>query len=502
MSIIQTLKDEIIINNSDNKVFTQGVVTSIGDGMLMISGLINASYLDIVEIVTTDSELQSSAKAVIFEINKDTCKAVLLSLKSVYAGQIVRLKGEKLNINIDPYKTGIIYNALGEIIVGSNIVEVNNLVSLKIEDEAPQMMNRKPVSRPMSTGILAIDCLANIGKGQRQLIIGDRQTGKTSIAIDTIINQKDSNTISIYCAIGQKQSNVALIYQQLKDKGVVDNTVMFSAGAHESIAMQYLVPFAAVTLGQYLMNQGKDVVIVYDDLSKHAVAWRQLSLLLKRPVGREAYPGDVFYLHSRLLERGGQLEDSVGGGSLSALPIVETQANDVTGYIPTNVISITDGQIYLEASLFNKGVRPAISPGLSVSRVGGAAQSSAIKKNAGKLKLELSQYRELASFSQIGSGLDAKTKATLDHGALLTQSLIQKNLNPLNYAQQVARLRVVNLPAIKKVDKNTLTSIFSDLDENFNFGEISKDINDGKWNEDLAKISDDMLNKFMIKYQQ
>jgi F-type H+/Na+-transporting ATPase subunit alpha len=394
----------------------------------------------------------------------------------------------------------VVYDALGKVILGNSDTNPGNKIKLAIESEAPKLMDREPVSRPLNTGILAIDSLANVGLGQRQLIIGDRQTGKTSIALDTIINQKGKGITCIYVAIGQKQSTISRIYQTLKEKNALDYTVIFTSPANSSIAMQYLVPFSAVSLGQYLMEKGEDALIIYDDLTKHAVAWRQLSLLLKRPVGREAYPGDVFYLHSRLLERGGQLEERVGGGSLTALPIIETQANDVTGYISTNVISITDGQIYLESTLFNQGIRPAISAGLSVSRVGGAAQSKAIKKNAGKIKLELSQYRELASFSQIGSGLDAKTKRVLDQGKLLTQVLIQANQSPLSTMQSVARLRIVNLSKMFDL-KERVNEVILKLDEAVALGlfdEIEMEIEKGKWDDSYGKIIDDKLNEYFL----
>jgi F-type H+/Na+-transporting ATPase subunit alpha len=494
MTLIENIQNEILKQNLPNESlsYKEGVVTSFYDGVLVIKGLSSCSYLEEIETV--------SGKAIILEMDKFSCKAISLSDKSIPAGSKVRSYNQILSLELDPTLRGVVYDALGKIVLG-NFSNLQEKIKLQIENEAPKLMDREPVSRPLNTGILSIDALANVGLGQRQLIIGDRQTGKTSIAIDTIINQKNKNITCIYVAIGQKQSTISRLFQTLKEKGALDYTVIFTAAANSSIAMQYLVPFSAVSLGQYLMEKGEDALIIYDDLTKHAVAWRQLSLLLKRPVGREAYPGDVFYLHSRLLERGGQLEEKVGGGSLTALPIIETQANDVTSYIATNVISITDGQIYLESTLFNQGIRPAISAGLSVSRVGGAAQSKAVKKNSGKLKLELSQYRELASFSQIGSGLDAKTKKVLDMGKLLTQILIQGNQSPLNVAQEVGRLRIVNLPKMFEL-KNKVSEILLKLDEaviNGIFGDISEQLNNGKWDDTYVEIVDNALVNFLNK---
>jgi F-type H+/Na+-transporting ATPase subunit alpha len=504
MSLINQIKNDIENQTqSDFLNYKKGIVDSYSDGVIIVSGIVGLSYLEELEVFSLGNSIQ---KAIVLELENDNCKAVVLGDMSISAGSEVKTYGKILNLKIDPNIRGVVYDALGLIKLGEiEELSKSKLVELKIEDEAPKLMDREPVTRPLNTGILAIDTLANIGMGQRQLIIGDRQTGKTSITLDTILNQKGKSVTCIYVSIGQKQSSVSKIQQFFKDNKASEYTIIFSAPASSSVAMQYLVPFSAVSFGQYLMNKGEDVLIVYDDLSKHAVAWRQLSLLLKRPVGREAYPGDVFYLHSRLLERGGQLIEKVGGGSLTALPIIETLANDVTGYIPTNVISITDGQIYLEASLFNKGIRPAISAGLSVSRVGGAAQSKAIKKNGGKLKLELSQYRELASFSQIGSGLDVKTKQVLEHGAFLTNSLIQSNGYPLSYIQEVARLRIGNLKIDQgRIPNSKVVTLMKQLDEEVANGlfeeRLSNYINNGKWEEEYGLEIDKVLNKFVENF--
>ena len=495
MKLLEELNNSLVDNNKIE--YQQGVVTKVSDSVLEITGISNCQYLEVVSIA--HNGINSSA--VVLELNKDYVKAILLDEEQVSAGAKVRSTNQLLKINIDPSKKGVIYDALGNIQLDILDQPSSELIELLLEDLSPELMDREPVTRPLQTGILAIDSLVNVGKGQRQLIIGDRQTGKTSIAIDTIINQKGKNVTCIYCAIGQKRSDIINTVTNLKKNNALEYTVIFNASADSSVALQYLTPFAAVTYGQYLMNQGQDVLVIYDDLSKHAVAWRQLSLLLKRPVGREAYPGDVFFLHSRLLERGGQLVEEVGGGSLTALPIVETLANDVTGYIPTNVISITDGQIYLEPSLFNAGIRPAISPGLSVSRVGSAAQSKSIKKNAGKIKLELSQYRELASFSQIGSGLDEATRKTLEHGNVLTRSLIQKNNSPLHAVQMIARLRLCNTNFFDKKKNDAIDKGLLLLDEtiiSISNEQLTK-INDGNWDDSLEVYIDSIISKFILE---
>jgi F-type H+/Na+-transporting ATPase subunit alpha len=494
MQILEELKNSL--TEKDFNQYQQGMVSKISDSVIEITGLKSCQYLEVLEI----SNNGINSLAIVLELNEAIVKAILLDEGIIAAGSKVISTNQLLKLKIDPSKRGVIYDAMGNIQLDLLNQNANDKIELFIEDSAPELMDREPVSRLLQTGILAIDALVNVGKGQRQLIIGDRQTGKTSIAIDSIINQKGKKVVCIYCAVGQKRSDIIKTVTNLKKNSALDYTVVFNSSADSSVALQYLTPFAAVTLGQYLMNKGEDVLVVYDDLSKHAVAWRQLSLLLKRPVGREAYPGDVFFLHSRLLERGGQLIDEVGGGSMTALPIVETLANDVTGYIPTNVISITDGQIYLEPSLFNAGIRPAISPGLSVSRVGSAAQSKSIKKNAGKIKLELSQYRELASFSQIGSGLDEVTRKTLEHGNVLTRSLIQKNNNPLEVIQMIARVRLCNTNFFDKKSNKEIDRLFLLLDDHIltNIGPKSEAINNGDWEESLEAHIDEINNQFIL----
>jgi F-type H+/Na+-transporting ATPase subunit alpha len=495
MQILDELKNSLV--STEFQQYQQGIVTKVSDSVIEITGINSCQYLEVLEVINHGV----NSPAIVLELNQDVVKAILLDESIVSSGSKVISTNKLLKLTIDPTKRGVIYDALGNIQLDLLNQPTSELLELMIEDSAPELMDREPVSRPLQTGILAVDALVNVGKGQRQLIIGDRQTGKTSIAIDTIINQKGKNVICIYCAVGQKRSDIIKTVTNLKKNSALDYTVVFNSSADSSVALQYLTPFAAVTLGQYLMNKGDDVLVIYDDLSKHAVAWRQLSLLLKRPVGREAYPGDVFFLHSRLLERGGQLVEEVGGGSLTALPIVETLANDVTGYIPTNVISITDGQIYLEPSLFNAGIRPAISPGLSVSRVGSAAQSKSIKKNAGKIKLELSQYRELASFSQIGSGLDEATRKTLEHGNVLTRSLIQKNNNPLQAVQMIARLRLCNTNFFDKKKNDVIDKGLLLLDETISnsWDDQLSMINDGKWDDELEKHIDSIVNRFNLE---
>jgi F-type H+/Na+-transporting ATPase subunit alpha len=492
MQLLEHLKNTL--TETPNNSYQKGVISKVADYVVEITGISSCQYLEVLEINSNGI----TSQALVLELNSEIIKAVLLNETNVNSGDAVISTNKLLKLEIDTNLRGVVYDALGNIQLDLSNNPRQAKVSLLIEDEAPLLMDREPVSRPLETGILTIDALVNVGKGQRQLIIGDRQTGKTSIALDTIINQKNKNVICIYCAIGQKRSDVIKTASTLKKQGAMDYTVIFNASADNSVASQYITPFSAVALGQYLMNSGQDVLIIYDDLSKHAVAYRQLSLLLKRPVGREAYPGDVFFLHSRLLERGGQLIDKVGGGSLTALPIVETLANDVTGYIPTNVISITDGQIYLESTLFNSGIRPAISAGLSVSRVGSAAQSKSIKKNAGKIKLELSQFRELASFSQIGSGLDEATKKTLSQGNILTRSLIQKNNNPLLAIQMIARLRLANTDHFKFSNNQKIDSQFIELDE-YILGHITPElqaINEGQWTDELALYLDSVIKEF------
>lgn len=409
-----------------------GTVLSVGDGIACIRGLDSAMYGEIVIF-------ESGIKGMVQDIKRDTIGCILFGTdEEITAGTKVKRSYKKAGIPVGEQYIGRIVNALGEPIDGKGTIAADDY--RLIEQPAPSIVERKSVSKPLETGILAIDSMFPIGRGQRELIIGDRQTGKTSIALDTIINQKGKDCICIYNAIGQKASTIAKLVADLQKQGAMDYTIVVCATASDAASLQYIAPYSATAIAEYFMYQGKDCLIVYDDLSKHAVAYRAISLLLERPPGREAYPGDVFYLHSRLLERSSRLAPEFGGGSLTALPIIETQAGDVSAYIPTNVISITDGQIYLEADLFFSGQRPAVNVGLSVSRVGGAAQTKAMKKAAGSLRVDLAQFREMEVFTQFSSDLDDDTKALLLYGTGLMELLKQPLGNPLSLAEQVVTL--------------------------------------------------------------
>ena len=410
----------------------EGHVLSVADGIAYVEGLDSATYGEILLF-------EGGIRGMVQELRGDRIGCILFGrVEEVSEGTVVYRTGKTAGIGVSDAIIGRVVDALGAPIDGGGEIPVD--AYRMIESPAPGIIDRQPVNTPMQTGILSIDSMFPIGRGQRELIIGDRQTGKTSIAIDTILNQKGKNMLCIYVAIGQKASSVAQIAELLRRHGAMDYTTIVCAGAGESASMQYIAPYAGAAIGEYFMHQGKDVLIVYDDLSKHAIAYRALSLLLGRSPGREAYPGDVFYLHSRLLERAAKLSNELGGGSLTALPIIETQAGDVSAYIPTNVISITDGQIFLETELFHSGVMPAVNPGISVSRVGGNAQIKAMKKVAGTLKLIYSQYRELQSFAQFGSDLDADTKARLAQGERIVEVLKQNRSAPVPVEKQVAIL--------------------------------------------------------------
>uniref|UniRef100_UPI004024AC76 F0F1 ATP synthase subunit alpha n=1 Tax=Faecousia sp. TaxID=2952921 RepID=UPI004024AC76 len=433
------------IKNYENKIEVSetGVVILVGDGIAKASGLDKCMAGELVEFPDGSYGMAQN-------LEEETVSIVILgSDQGIKEGDIVKRTGKVVSVPVGKNLIGRVVNALGEPIDGKGAIEAEAYKA--IESPAPGIIERKHVSVPLQTGIKAIDSMIPIGRGQRELIIGDRQTGKTTIATDTILNQKGKDVICIYVAIGQKRSTVAQVVDNLTLGGAMDYTIVVSATASELAPMQYIAPYSGCTMGEYFMHQGKDVLVIYDDLSKHAVAYRAISLLIRRPPGREAYPGDVFYLHSRLLERAAQLSPELGGGSLTALPIIETQAGDVSAYIPTNVISITDGQIFLETELFNSGIMPAVNPGISVSRVGGDAQIKAMKKVAGSLKLLYSQYRELQSFAQFGSDLDADTKQRLALGERIVAVLKQKNNSPKEVAQQVC--------IIYAVTKGYLTSI-------------------------------------------
>ena len=425
------------IKNYENKLETSetGIVILVGDGIAKVSGLDQCMAGELVEFPNGSFGMAQN-------LEEDTVSVVILGTDNgIKEGDTVKRTGRVVSVPVGEGMIGRVVNALGEPVDGKGAIEA--AAYMPIEAPAPGIIDRQHVSVPLQTGIKAIDSMIPIGRGQRELIIGDRQTGKTTIATDTILNQKGKNVICIYVAIGQKRSTVAQVVHNLTMGGAMDYTIVVSATASELAPMQYIAPYAGCTMGEYFMHQGKDVLVIYDDLSKHAVAYRAISLLIRRPPGREAYPGDVFYLHSRLLERAAKMSDEKGGGSLTALPIIETQAGDVSAYIPTNVISITDGQIFLESELFNSGIMPAVNPGISVSRVGGDAQIKAMKKVAGSLKLLYSQYRELQSFAQFGSDLDADTKARLALGARIVEVLKQKNESPVEVAHQVCILYAV-----------------------------------------------------------
>ena len=412
-----------------------GTVLTVGDGIARVSGLVNCVSGELLEFETgvfgmAQNLEETSVSAVLF--GEDV---------GIREGQVVKRTGRVVSVPVGDAMIGRVVNAIGQPIDGAGPIETQEY--RPVESPAPGILDRQPVKEPLQTGIKAIDSMIPIGRGQRELIIGDRQTGKTTIATDTILNQKGKDVICIYVAIGQKRSTVSSIVEQLKKGGAMGYSIVVAATASEPSPMQYIAPYAGCAMGEYFMQKGQHVLIIYDDLSKHAVAYRALSLLIRRPPGREAYPGDVFYLHSRLLERAAKLSDEKGGGSLTALPIIETQAGDVSAYIPTNVISITDGQIFLETELFHSGIMPAVNPGISVSRVGGNAQIKAMKKVAGTLKLVYSQYRELQSFAQFGSDLDQDTKDRLAQGARIVEMLKQKNGAPVPVEKQVAIIYAV-----------------------------------------------------------
>ena len=425
------------IKNYENKLETSetGSIILVGDGIARATGLDKCMANELVEFENGEFGMAQN-------LEEDSVSIVILgSDEGLHEGSLVKRTGRVVSVPVGEELIGRVVNALGQPIDGKG--DIHTTKTRPIESPAPGIIERKGVSVPLQTGIKAIDSMIPIGRGQRELIIGDRQTGKTTIATDTIINQKGKGVICIYVAIGQKNSTVAQLVEQLTQAGAMDYTIVVSSTAAEMAPMQYIAPYAGCAMGEYFMAQGKDVLVVYDDLSKHAVAYRALSLLIRRPPGREAYPGDVFYLHSRLLERAARIAPEYGGGSLTALPIIETQAGDVSAYIPTNVISITDGQIFLESELFHSGIMPAVNPGISVSRVGGNAQIKAMKKVAGSLKLIYSQYRELQSFSQFGSDLDADTKARLAQGERVVEVLKQGKSAPIDVEKQVCIIYAV-----------------------------------------------------------
>ncbi|MBE6712987.1 MAG: F0F1 ATP synthase subunit alpha [Ruminococcaceae bacterium] len=442
--ISSIIKAQIEHYETKTQMTETGKVILVGDGIARVFGIRNCMANELLEF-------EGGSFGVAQNLEEETVSVAILSNRNdIREGTEVRRTGKVLSVPVGEKMLGRIVNALGEPIDGKGPVETTQ--ARPIESEAPGIIERKSVCVPLQTGIKAIDSMIPIGRGQRELIIGDRQTGKTEIAIDTIINQKDTGVLCVYVAIGQKSTTVAQIASQLSRNGAMDYTVIVAASASESAPLQYIAPYSGCAMAEYFREQGKDVLIVYDDLSKHAVAYRALSLLIRRPPGREAYPGDVFYLHSRLLERAACVDEAYGGGSITALPLIETQAGDVSAYIPTNVISITDGQIFLETELFHSGIMPAINPGISVSRVGGSAQLKGMKKVSGELKLLYSQYRELQAFAQFGSDLDADTKARLALGERIVEVLKQDRNSPVRVGCQVAIVYAVTKGYLDKVE--------------------------------------------------
>lgn len=493
--IVENLRKQIEQFKGDTKVEKVGHVIEIFDGIARVSGLAD---LKASEMVT----FASGASGVALNLEEDTVGIIILGdFSKIHEGEEVKATGNILSVPVSDAQIGRVLNALGVPIDGNGAIKTDK--RNPIEKVAPGVITRKGVDQPVQTGIKAIDALIPIGRGQRELIIGDRQTGKTAIAIDTILNQKGQDMICVYVSIGQKDSKLRKLQTRLEEGGAMEYTIIVSAGASEPAALAYIAPYTGVSIAEYFMDQGKDVLIIYDDLSKHAVAYREISLLLRRPPGREAYPGDVFYLHSRLLERACRRNKEYGGGSITALPIIETQAGDVSAYIPTNVISITDGQIFLETDLFYKGIRPAVNVGLSVSRVGGTAQIKAMKKVAGKIKLELAQFRELEAFAQFGSDLDEGTKKQLERGKRAVEVLKQPQYAPVGTVDQVVTLYALINGFIDEVKVEKVKEFETGLVEyaSRNAKTFYKEVNETKmWTEkgeeELKKVIADFVSSF------
>ena len=480
------------IQQYENKIEMKenGTVITVGDGIATVYGLRSCRANELLRF-------EDGSFGVAQNLEEETVSVAILSDRDdIHEGSAVYRSGEALSVPVGEALLGRVVNALGEPIDGKGPAATTE--TRPVESPAPGIIQRKSVSVPLQTGIVAIDSMIPIGRGQRELIIGDRQTGKTTIAVDTILNQKETGVICIYVAIGQKRTSVVQIAQELSRAGAMPYTIIVSASAAESAPLQYIAPYSGCAMAEYFRAKGRDVLIVYDDLSKHAVAYRALSLLIRRPPGREAYPGDVFYLHSRLLERAACVAPEYGGGSITALPIIETQAGDVSAYIPTNVISITDGQIFLETELFHSGIRPAINPGISVSRVGGAAQIKGMKKVAGELKLLYAQYRELQSFAQFGSDLDADTKARLALGERIVEVLKQKRSRPVRVGCQVAIVYAVTNGYLNDVEVSEVASweerLFTWLSDRY--GTLMKRIEDGFWEEEDVRSLEAALKGF------
>lgn len=475
-----------------------GVVTRVGDGIAWIFGLRDAAYNEMLTIESQSGDVTAFA----LNLMEDEIGAVLLGNETkVRAGDKVTLSGSLLEVPIGDELIGRVVDPLGNPLDGAGPIKATKRGL--VENAAPGVLDRKSVHEPLMTGVVAIDTMIPIGRGQRELIIGDRQTGKTAIALDTMINQAKQKTgiINIYVAIGQKNAKIARLVERLKREGVMDQTIVVATSASDSASLQYLAPYAGAAMGEYFRDNSRHALIIYDDLSKHAVAYRQMSLLLRRPPGREAYPGDVFYLHSRLLERAAKLSDAKGGGSLTALPIIETQAGDVSAFVPTNVISITDGQIFLETDLFNQGIRPAVNVGLSVSRVGGSAQTKTVKSVSGSLRLDLAQFRELAAFAQFGSDLDADTKARITRGQRLTELLKQPQYSPLSIWEQSALVYAgtqgsfdeVELGDVKSIQEKFLKSLHSEHKKEMEAMNSGADKVEGKVADLILKVAQETV---------
>lgn len=502
---IKELSDEIraAINQlkARPEIEHTGVVTRIGDGVVWIYGLTQCGYNEMIDITATDGTVLT---AFAFNLGQDEIGAVLLGDDTlVKAGATTKLTGKVMEVPVGPELVGRIVDPLGRPLDGKGVIKTTQ--TARVERAAPGVLERKSVHEPLMTGLTAIDAMVPIGRGQRELIIGDRQTGKTAVTVDTMINQHRQNTgvINIYVAVGQKLSKVARLVERLKREGVMEQTIVVATSAADPASLQYLAPYAGATMGEYFRDNKQHALIIYDDLTKHAAAYRQMSLLLRRPPGREAYPGDVFYLHSRLLERAAKLSDELGAGSLTALPIIETQAGDISAYIPTNVISITDGQIFMETNLFYQGIRPAISVGLSVSRVGGNAQTKAVKSVAKSLRIDLAQFRELAAFSQFSTDLDAETRQRIERGQRLTELLKQPQFSPLSVWQMYATLLAatsgcfdkVPLEKVKLAEANLLRELKHD------HAVVVEKINAGDEPDDKTKkMIVDMANKIAQSY--
>lgn len=483
--IISILREEIENFDEMSRDSEVGTVVAVGDGIATVYGIDRAMYGEVVTF-------ENGQKGMVQDIRRDETGCILFgSDTQIREGTKVSRTGKRAGVPVGSGYIGRVVNALGEPIDGKGEISAEDY--RPVEQEAPGIIDRKSVSQSLETGILSIDAMFPIGRGQRELIIGDRQTGKTSIAIDTILNQKGKEIVCIYVAVGQKASTVAKVVNTLKTHGALDYTIVVSSTASDCAALQYIAPYAGTAMAEHFMYQGKDVLIVYDDLSKHAVAYRALSLLLGRSPGREAYPGDVFYLHSRLLERSSRLSDEMGGGSITALPIIETQAGDVSAYIPTNVISITDGQIFLESGLFASGMRPAVNVGLSVSRVGGAAQTKAMKKASGSIRIDLAQYREMEVFTQFSSDLDAATKEQLDYGSGLMELLKQPLYHPLSLHEKVITLCAATHKVMLGIEKRQIKKFQSDMLTYFdsNHPEIASEI------EEKKVLSDELIGKIV-----